>query len=126
AARIVGRHAPAWASLLDKPMAQQGNRSERATFFSGIALDDHFGGCLFTTSSLMSAPQPGFVGMIRWPFSMRGGAVTRSSFQGTSSMSISMMRKFGIAAQKWALISVDMWPFPGQVDNADVHGIILE
>ena len=29
---------------------------------------------------------------------------------GTSSMSISMMRKFGIAAQKWALISVDMWP----------------
>ena len=41
---------------------------------------------------------------------MRGGSVTRSSFQGTSSMSISMMRKFGIAAQKWALISVDMWP----------------
>jgi hypothetical protein len=36
--------------------------------------------------------------------------VTRSSFQGTSSTSISMMRKFGIAAQKWALISVDMWP----------------
>ena len=25
----------------------------------------HFGGCLFTASSLMSAPQPGFVGMIR-------------------------------------------------------------
>ena len=49
--------------------------------------DNHFGGCLFTTSSLMSAPQPGFVGMIRWPFSMRGGSVTSSSFQGTSSMS---------------------------------------
>ena len=70
----------------------------------------HFAGCLFTTSSLMSAPQPGFVSMIRWRFSMRGGSVTRSSFQGTSSMSTSMMRKFGIAAQKWALISVEMWP----------------
>ena len=68
------------------------------------------GGCFFTASSLMSAPQPGLVGMIRWPFSMRGGSVTRSSFQGTSSMSISMIRKFGMAAQKWALISVDMCP----------------
>ena len=58
----------------------------------------HFGGCLFTTSSLMSAPQPGFGGqVIRWPFSYaRRLSVTRSSFQGTSSMSISMMRKFGI------------------------------
>jgi hypothetical protein len=35
----------------------------------------HFGGCLFTTSSLMSAPQPGLVGMIKWPFSILGGSV---------------------------------------------------
>ena len=67
-------------------------------------------GCFRTAASLISAPQPGFVGTIKCPFSMRGGSVTRSSFHGTSSMSISMMRKFGIAAQKWALISVDMWP----------------
>jgi hypothetical protein len=57
---------------------------------------------------LVDVGTPGLVGTIKWPFSMPGSSVTRSSFQGTSLMSISMMRKFGIAAQKWALISVDM------------------
>ena len=31
-------------------------------------------------------------------------------FSGSARLTLSMMRKFGIAAQKWALISVDMWP----------------
>ena len=57
-------------------------------------------------ASLMSVPQPGPVGRISSPFSMTGGCVTSSSFQGTSSMSISMTSKFGTAAQKCALISV--------------------
>src|SRR5258708_18753680 len=52
----------------------------------------------------MSAPQPGRVGTISSPFWMTGGCVTRSSFQGTSSISISMMRKLGMAAQRLALI----------------------
>ena len=53
---------------------------------------------------------PGRVGTINSPFWMTGGCVTRSSFHGTSSISISMMRKLGMAAHRWALIRVDMWP----------------
>src|SRR6266542_1266138 len=68
------------------------------------------GGCARTASSLMSAPQPGRVGTISSPFWMTGGWVTRSSFQGTSSISISMIRKLGMAAHMLALIRVDMWP----------------
>src|SRR4051812_9691363 len=68
------------------------------------------GGWAAITSSLTSAPQPGRVGTISSPFAIIGGCETRSSFHGTSSMSISMMEKLGMAAQRWALISVEMWP----------------
>src|SRR5579871_4437089 len=44
------------------------------------------------------------------PFSMTGGWVTISSFQLTSSMSISMTLKFGATAHIWALINEPRWP----------------
>ena len=68
------------------------------------------GGCARITSSFTSTPQPGPVGNTSSPFSITGTGVTRSSFQGTSSMSISITRKFGIAAHICALISEPMWP----------------
>jgi len=68
------------------------------------------GGCARTASSFTSAPQPGPCGTISSPLSMTGAAVTRSPFHGTSSTSISMMRKLGIAAQKCALIRVARSP----------------
>src|SRR4029453_11473914 len=68
------------------------------------------GGCARTASSLLSAPRPRRGGRICSPFWMTGGWVTRSSFQGTSSISISMIRKLGMAAHMLALIRADMWP----------------
>ena len=68
------------------------------------------GGWARIASSSRSVPYPGPDGSLRYPSSISGTRVTRSSFHGTSSMSISMTRKFGIAAQKWALISVERCP----------------
>ena len=47
--------------------------------------------------------------MISSPFSMTGGRVTRAPFHGTSSMSISMIRTFGSAAQKCAACRSARW-----------------
>ncbi len=68
------------------------------------------GGCARTTSSLISVPQPMPVGISSSPASITGGLVTTVSFQGTSSISISMTRKFGMAAHRCALISELRWP----------------
>src|SRR5207245_1548067 len=68
------------------------------------------GGCARTASSLTSVPQPGPAGRTSEPWLTSGRTVTRSSYHGTRSGSISMMRKFGTTAQKWALIIVARWP----------------
>ncbi len=41
---------------------------------------------------------------------MSGFTVTRSSCHGTMSGSISMMRRLGTTAEKWAFIMVARWP----------------
>src|SRR5690349_16315647 len=68
------------------------------------------GGWARMTASFTSTPQPGPVGKTNMPFSIFGVGDTNSSFQGTSSMSISMTRKLGIAAHMCALISEPIWP----------------
>ena len=57
-------------------------------------------GCAAIASSLMSVPHPGRSGIVNIPFSIKGKSVTKSSRQGTSSTSISMIRKLGMAAQR--------------------------
>ena len=59
-----------------------------------------FTGCAAIASSLMSVPHPGRSGIVNIPFSIKGKSVTKSSRQGTSSTSISMIRKLGMAAQR--------------------------
>src|SRR5262245_31391 len=65
--------------------------------------------CLRAPSSSRSPPLPGRVGTPTSPRSMTGGWSTSSSFQGTSSMSISMMRTLGTHAQRWAECIVERW-----------------
>src|SRR5579859_950377 len=66
-------------------------------------------GCARRTSSSISAPQPGPVGTRMHPSVIVGGIVTRSRFQGTSSMSISMIRTFGSTAQRWIACRSARW-----------------
>ena len=61
-------------------------------------------------SSSMSEPQPGRVGTSSSPFSSVEGCVRKSRVHGASSARSSMMRKFGIAAQKCALIRLARSP----------------
>jgi hypothetical protein len=68
------------------------------------------GACFFITFSFTSVPRPGRSASTSSPFSITGTCVTSSSFHGTSSTSISMMRKFGTAAQKCALTMLARWP----------------
>src|SRR6266542_3153715 len=68
------------------------------------------GGWARTVASSISVPQPGPVGTVRWPSSMSGFTVTRSSCHCTTSGSVSMMRRFGTTAQKCALIIVASGP----------------
>src|SRR5262249_27300952 len=66
----------------------------------------HGSGCARTAASSTSAPQPGAVGIARWPSTILVGQVRKSSPQGTASTSSSRMRRLGTTAQKAAAISV--------------------
>src|SRR5207247_9610843 len=69
-----------------------------------------FGGCAFTAASLTSVPQPAPVGSTRWPFSIFGTVVTSSSYHGTTSGSIPLIRRLCLTAQMWAFFCVDSQP----------------
>ena len=68
------------------------------------------GGRSRSAPSSMSEPQPGRVGTSISPFSSVEGCVRKSRVHGASSARSSMMRKFGIAAQKCALIRLARSP----------------
>ena len=60
-------------------------------------------------ASFTSTPQPGPSGSTSSPFSITGGGVN-SSRQETLSISISITRKFGMVAEKCALIRLHRLP----------------
>src|SRR5262249_24013670 len=99
----------------ERPVARLGDVDANAVGLDGAVADlgahaRRFGGCAFTAASLTSVPQPGPVGKTRCPFTILGTVVTSSSYQGTTSGSISMIRRFGTIAQKCAFMHVDSQP----------------
>src|SRR4051794_12216442 len=95
------------------PQAGEGRGEGRREPVSGVyrrrapsAVLGQRAGWARTASSFTSVPQPGPDGSLRCPRSILGATVTRSSYQGTKSLSISIIRRFGTVAAKCVLIVV--------------------
>src|SRR6185295_14731191 len=103
---------PAWGPLAGADTCK--NANDARMFRPGRVphpLRSHIlGGCARMTASLTAVPQPAPVGRRNSPFSIMYGLVRSFAFHGTSSISNSMMRKLGIAAQKCALMTLASGP----------------
>ena len=70
----------------------------------------YLGGYFASASSLGFRTPAGRLRQVQVLARISGATVKSSASRGTRSMSVSMMRRFGVAALKWALIIDDRWP----------------